>query len=76
MFAQLTSICLLFTTACASILKLNGYRVVWSDDFNSLKGNLVDGSKWNQVTIPNAASLEQIQIYTDRASKAHLFGDG
>ncbi|KAH6869162.1 glycoside hydrolase family 16 protein [Thelonectria olida] len=76
MFARLASLCLLVPTALASIPGLSGYRTVFSDDFNGIKGGLADGSKWNQVTTPNAANLQQIQIYTDRASNAHLSGDG
>ncbi|KAF7540100.1 hypothetical protein G7Z17_g12283 [Cylindrodendrum hubeiense] len=76
MFSQLAALSILLMTACASIPKNPGYRAVWYDDFNGIKGAMVDSSKWNQVTIKNAATLKQIQIYTDRASNAHLSGDG
>ncbi|KAH7140782.1 glycoside hydrolase family 16 protein [Dactylonectria macrodidyma] len=76
MFAKLASLHLLFTVVCATIPTLSGYHTVFTDDFNGASGSVADRSKWDQVTIKNADSLKQTQIYTDYASNAHLSGDG
>ncbi|KAE9368972.1 glycoside hydrolase family 16 protein [Stipitochalara longipes BDJ] len=58
-----------------AIPHLDGYRVVWSDDFQGLKGSPVDFKKWNQLNNPPNSNGE-LQIYSDYASNAHLSGDG
>ncbi|KAH7140070.1 glycoside hydrolase family 16 protein [Dactylonectria estremocensis] len=76
MFVRFASLCLLLSTAYASIPHLPGYETIFSDDFNGAQGNGVDKSKWGQVRSRSDANPQQIVIYTDRERNAHLSGDG
>ncbi|KAJ6469174.1 glycoside hydrolase family 16 protein [Mycena vitilis] len=72
----LLSLFLFLATASASIPLLNGYKVVWSDDFNGAKGAAVDQSKWVQKVGPGSASNGELETYTAGTGNVHLSGDG
>ncbi|KAH8808797.1 glycoside hydrolase family 16 protein [Xylogone sp. PMI_703] len=75
MVAKLASLCLLLSTAWASIPQMDGYHVVWSDDFNGAQGTQVDHSNWNQIAKSDNPNGE-IETYTSGSANAHLSGDG
>jgi hypothetical protein len=54
---------------------LEGYHVVWSDDFSGAKGSAVNKSLWNQVARDDNPNNE-VEVYTDSTETAHLSGDG
>ncbi|KAJ7160505.1 glycoside hydrolase family 16 protein [Mycena crocata] len=72
----LVTLCLFLATASASIPLLNGYKVVWSDDFNGNKGAAIDHAKWLQKTGPGPAGNGELQLYTAGTTNVHLSGDG
>lgn len=55
--------------------QVDGYRLVWSDDFNGSQGQAVDPSKWDYRTGVGNSNGE-IQRYTTDSGNAHLSGDG
>ncbi|KAJ7922271.1 glycoside hydrolase family 16 protein [Mycena leptocephala] len=72
---SLLSLCLLLATASASIPQLDGYKIVWSDDFNGDQGASVDPSKWTQKVGPTGNNGE-LEVYTSGTNNVHLSGDG
>ncbi|KAH7166564.1 glycoside hydrolase family 16 protein [Dactylonectria macrodidyma] len=76
MFARFVSLCLLVSTACASIPHLTGYKTIFFDDFNGNQGDAIDRSKWGHVRSRSELNPQQIIIYTDNPRNSHLSGDG
>lgn len=72
---------MLFATLNLSVLvncappTIDGYHMIWSDDFQGASGSLENGDKWKRIQDSSPANGEE-QIYTDYASNAHLSGDG
>jgi len=75
MLSHLTSLSLLLATTWASIPTLDGYHVVFSDDFNGDQGTKPSSSRWNTVVRANNPN-DEVEQYTNDALNAHLSGDG
>ncbi|KAJ7616317.1 glycoside hydrolase family 16 protein [Mycena polygramma] len=73
--APLLTLCVILATASASIPTLNGYEVVWSDDFNGDHGASIDTSKWDQRAYTPTTNGED-EIYNAGTGQVHLSGDG
>ncbi|KAJ7799914.1 glycoside hydrolase family 16 protein, partial [Mycena olivaceomarginata] len=58
------------------IPSLDGYTVVWSDDFDGAHGAGIDHNKWNQKTGPGPSGNHEWQLYTAGTENVHLSGDG
>jgi beta-glucanase (GH16 family) len=49
-----------------------GWKLVWSDEFNSPNGSTVDGSKWVRETGGEGWGNQELEYYTDRSENASL----
>jgi hypothetical protein len=74
MFVRLINFMIFAGLASAEIPSLNGYKRVFSDDFEGSKGAAVDHGKWD-LKEGGGANGEK-QIYKDSTANAHLSGDG
>lgn len=79
-YAKLRKLGLLAVAATLSLVHaapptISGYHMIWSDDFLGIQGAPEDSSKWRR-RVTSSPPNNEVQIYTDYASNAHLSGDG
>jgi beta-glucanase (GH16 family) len=53
-----------------------GFTLVWSDEFDGPAGALVDATRWVAEVGGHGWGNQELEYYTDRATNAHLSGDG
>ncbi|VUC30853.1 unnamed protein product [Clonostachys rosea] len=71
----IATLAFLFLSAVFAAPSLDGYSIIWADDFDGTRGAAVDLSKWKyQVGVGNTNGEEQ--VYTTDPANAHLSGDG
>ena len=56
----------------AQASKSDGWKLVWSDEFNGPNGSAVDHSKWTVETGGDGWGNQELEYYTDRSQNAFL----
>ena len=68
------SIALAAQTANIPAASRDGWKLIWSDEFNGANGSLPDSNKWGFATGGNGWGNRELEYYTARAENAQLHG--
>ena len=65
-----------FVLCAAALAAADGWRLVWSDEFDGAKGSAPDSTKWTYDLGANRWGNHELESYTDSRENSFLDGEG